>query len=86
MIRLAFYTAIIAIAWVTAASAQYGGPPMWSRDYRDYRDVPHRYGPQSVPCIYTGRCRGTGSEYLPPRPYPRHMPRVLPAPRYREEW
>lgn len=60
-----------------SAQAQYGGPPMWSRDQRDWGPnererrlpPPRHYGPQMEPCIYNGDCRGP--RYRVPRPrYP----------------
>jgi hypothetical protein len=72
------------LALTSSAYAQYPGPPMWSRDYRDYRSVrPRPYGPQMEDCIYRGECRG-------PRPPPRGygMPPFRyppPPPRYDDD-
>jgi hypothetical protein len=57
-ILLAMAAALVVIG---SASAQYG-PPMWSRNPRDYREVP--YGPQVKPCVYRGDCRH--QPYFPP--------------------
>jgi hypothetical protein len=67
------------------AYAQYGGPPMWDRNYRDWGwqererrlPEPRRYGPQMEPCIYYGDCRG-------PRPVYRMPPFRYPPPRYED--
>jgi len=59
--------ALIALLALSAAPAYaqydeydppYGGPPMWSRNRRDYEPPPRRYGPQFGPCIYYGDCGG----------------------------
>jgi len=68
----------------TPALSQYGGPPIWDRDYgnpeyrRALRPPPPGtpYGPQYEPCIYRGDCRGPryrnfGNPYRYP-PYPRY--------------
>ncbi len=64
----------------TPTETQYGGPPMWSRDRRDYE--PRRpYGPQFGPCIYYGDCAGPrwGDPYARP-------PFRLPPPPSRRYW
>ena len=55
--------ALIAFLALSAAPAlaqdyDYPGPPMWSRNRRDYVPRPRPYGPQFVPCIYYGDCGG----------------------------
>jgi len=74
---------VILFVLITPAIAQYGGPPMWSRDYRDYPPEPRmwRYGPQRDPCIYQGDCRGPRDrDFRSNRPY--GMPPYRYPPRY----
>lgn len=70
-----------------AIAQPYPGPPMWSRNRRDYEPRPRPYGPQMVPCIYYGDCGG-------PKwgdPYDRSVPgmppfRLPPPPSRRYYW
>lgn len=69
--------------------AQYGGPPMWSRDYRDYPPEPRmwRYGPQMEPCIYHDDCRGPRDrDFRSNRPYGMPPFRLPPRGRYYDEF
>lgn len=59
-----------------AQEVQYGGPPMWDRNWRnpEYQrpqgnpfPPPRRWGPQVGPCIYYGDCQGPRPEYRVPR-------------------
>lgn len=71
---------------------QYGGPPMWDRDYGnpEYRrerpmPPPRPYGPQMGPCIYHGDCRGPRDrDFRDQRPY--GMPPYPPGRRYDDEY
>jgi len=79
----------VLVALITPAKAQpYPGPPMWSRNPRDY-PPPRPYGPQYVPCIYYGDCGGPkwGDPY--DRTVPGMPPFRLPPPpsrRYYNDW
>jgi hypothetical protein len=59
---LVLLAAVIVAGAVYPANAQYGGPPMWDRNYGDYR-LPPRYRhpmyrppPPLPPCIRYGWC------------------------------
>jgi len=78
------------VIFTVPATAQYPGPPMWSRDRRDYEPRPRPYGPQYVPCIYYGDCGGPkwGDPYVR-REAPGMPPFRLPPPpsrRYFNDW
>ena len=87
--------ALIALLTLSAAPAyaqydgqdddqyDYPGPPMWSRNRRDYEPRPRPYGPQFGPCIYYGDCGGPkwGDPY--DRSVPGMPPFRLPPPQPR---
>lgn len=91
LIILIITIAIAICVWlITGAHAQYGGPPMWDRNYDDYQ-VPR--GPPMPDCIYEGRCRGAPRYppgfydplYRPPmrgQPVPPQFPRRYDVPHY----
>jgi len=72
----------ILLSIATPAFAQYGGPPMWDRNYQDWGPderrqrlpEPRRYGPQFEPCIYRGDCRGPKYQERIPMGPPRMPP------------
>jgi hypothetical protein len=82
-------TTTLAITLISPTLAQYyGGPPMWDRR-RDPREEEYRWprthiGPQMVPCIYYGNCRGPRYEEDPEESWRRPRSRY-PQPRYWED-
>lgn len=66
MKKLLLLTLLLAATPVAPAAAQYGGPPMWDRNYGNPEYRRPRYMPpwRVQRCIYSGRCNPYGR---PPR-------------------
>ncbi len=88
MKKIILIAALISIAAPALAQYDYDypGPPMWSRNRRDYQPRPRPFGPQYVPCIYYGDCGGPkwGDPY--DRTVPGMPPFRLPPPQPRNYW